>query len=69
MTGRQLFELTHGATLMLNPNGTSCTLYSEEIAALLDRGDVAIIDQVQLTEIMFSYRKIRRSISTLMIVM
>lgn len=47
MTGRQLFELTRGATLVLNPNGTSFTLYPEEIIALLDRGEVAIIEHAQ----------------------
>src|SRR3546814_9982695 len=41
LTGRDLFDLTRGATLMLNPNGHNCTLYHEEIAALLDRGEVA----------------------------
>ncbi len=50
LTGRELFELTRGATLMLNPNGTSCTLYPEEIAALLDHGEVAIVEQVEVTE-------------------
>ena len=50
LTGRQLFELTRGATLMLNPNSTHCTLYPEEIAALLDRGEVAILDQIEVTE-------------------
>lgn len=50
LTGRQLFELTRGATLMLNPNSTSCTLYPEEIAALLDHGEVAVVDQAELTE-------------------
>lgn len=50
MTGRQLFEQTRGATLMLNPNGTSCTLYPEEIAALLDRDEMAVIDQVEMDD-------------------
>lgn len=50
MTGSELFEITRGATLMLNPNGTSCTLYPEEIAALLDLGEMAIVEQVQLTD-------------------
>lgn len=36
--GRDLLEATRGATLMLDPNDTSCTLYPEEIAALLDDG-------------------------------
>lgn len=50
LTGKQLFELTRGATLMLNPNSTSCTLYPEEIAALLDQDEVAIVDQVEVRE-------------------
>ena len=50
LTGRQLFEITRGATLMLNPNSTSCTLYPEEIAALLDQDEVAIVDQVEVRE-------------------
>ena len=39
--GRALFEATRGATLMLNPNDTSCTLYPEEIADLLDGRPIA----------------------------
>lgn len=50
LTGRQLFELTRGATLMLNPNSTNCTLYPEEIAALLDSGEVAIVDKFTVSE-------------------
>lgn len=36
MSGRRLFELTRGATLMLNPNLDQVTLYPPEIVALLD---------------------------------
>lgn len=50
MPGRQLFELTRGATLMLNPNGISCTLYPEEIAALLERGEVAIVEHEEIPD-------------------
>ncbi len=50
LTGRQLFELTRGAILMLDPNETSCTLYPEEIAALLDDGTVARIEFTNLAE-------------------
>ena len=50
LTGRQLFELTRGATLMLNPNSTRCTLYPEEIATLLDRGEVTVVDKIQIAE-------------------
>lgn len=35
MTGRELFELTHGATLMMNPNREQATLYPAEVEALL----------------------------------
>lgn len=35
MDARQLFELTLGATLMLDPNDDQVTLYPEEIGALL----------------------------------
>lgn len=50
LTGRQLFELTRGATLMLNPNTISCTLYPEEVAALLDLGEVAIVERIDTGE-------------------
>jgi len=39
--GRMLMEVSRGSTLMLNPNDTSCTLYPEEIAALLETGTLA----------------------------
>ena len=35
MTGRQLFEITLGATLILNPNRRYCLFYPEEVALLL----------------------------------
>jgi len=38
--------MTRGATLVLNPNGAACTLYPEEIAALLDRGQVATVEKL-----------------------
>lgn len=50
LTGRQLLTVTRGATLMLNPNDMHCTLYPEEIDALLTAGIVATVDQVQLKE-------------------
>lgn len=46
MTGRQLMELTRGATLILNPNDECCLLYPEEVATLLRTGTLARIDQV-----------------------
>lgn len=36
MVGRRLFELTRGATLMLNPNREQVALYPPEIEALLE---------------------------------
>ncbi len=36
MTGRELFELTRGATLMMNPNREQATLYPAEVEALLE---------------------------------
>jgi len=36
MDGRRLFELTRGATLMLNPNHDRVALYPPEISALLE---------------------------------
>jgi hypothetical protein len=38
VAGRELFDATRGATLMINPNDISCTLYPEEINALLESG-------------------------------
>ena len=35
MSGRRLFELTQGATLMLNPNPDRAALYPPEVSALL----------------------------------
>ena len=46
LTGRQLFSMTRGATLMLNPNQTSCVLYPEEISSLLDQGDVPVVERI-----------------------
>jgi hypothetical protein len=50
LSGRDLFEATRGATLMLNPNEVSCTLFPEEIVALLDRNEVAVINREVTTE-------------------
>ena len=35
MTGRQLLEITLGATLILNPNSRYCMFYPEEVRLLL----------------------------------
>ncbi len=50
VTGRQLFEMTRGATLMLDPNETSCTLYPEEITAMLRDGTIARFEHFRLPE-------------------
>ncbi len=54
LTGRQLFEHTRGATLMLNPNDAHCVLFPEEITALLDTGTIPILE----TEVLQSARTV-----------
>lgn len=46
MTGRFLMQATRGATLMINPNSASCTLYPEEVRALLDSGTIATFNKI-----------------------
>jgi hypothetical protein len=54
---RDFFQLTYGATLMLNPNDASCVLYPEEIAALLATGNIPICEnEVLRTERTFGFR-------------
>jgi SseB protein. len=48
MTGRRLFELTRGATLMLNPNVDRVALYPAEINALLDGCPIGYFTQETL---------------------
>lgn len=43
MSGRRLFELTRGATLMLNPNLDQVALYPPEIVALLEGRELGYI--------------------------
>lgn len=50
MGGRMLFEMTRGATIMINPNDVRCTLYPEEISRLLDDGTVAPVQRSQVAE-------------------
>lgn len=45
LDGRLFLELTRGATLMLDPNDCSCTLYPEEVEALLRTGRIATIQK------------------------
>ena len=50
VTGRELFEATRGATLMLNPNDVKCTLYPEEISALLANSTLAPVTKGRFEE-------------------
>jgi hypothetical protein len=56
LLGRVFLEATRGATLMLNPNGIHCTLYPEEVAALLDNGEVAMVERLDVTKESFQFR-------------
>lgn len=49
-SGRVLFELTRGATLMLNPNDQGCILYPEEVVTLLETGYIATVTPCDLLE-------------------
>ena len=44
LSGRQLFELSLGATLILNPNNHWCKLYPEEVRVLLANGTMAVVE-------------------------
>ena len=48
MAGRRLFELTRGATLMLNPNRDQLTFYPPEIRALLEGRPLGVFTQERL---------------------
>jgi hypothetical protein len=48
MAGRRLFELTRGATLMLNPNGDRVALYPAEISALLEGRPLGVFSEETL---------------------
>jgi hypothetical protein len=50
VTGRELFEATRGATLMLNPNDVKCTLYPAEISALLANSTLAPVTKGRFEE-------------------
>lgn len=50
VNGRVLFELTRGATVMINPNDARCTLYPEEIEQLLRDGTVVPVLKHQLQQ-------------------
>jgi len=44
MRGRMLLEISRGATVIINPNHESCTLYPEEIDGLL-AGSIAVVNE------------------------
>jgi hypothetical protein len=48
LQGRQFFEATRGATLMLNPNDEHCLLYPEEIEELLRTGRMARFEKTKI---------------------
>jgi len=48
MAGRRLFELTRGATLMLNPNRDRVALYPPEISALLEGRPLGVFSRETL---------------------
>lgn len=50
LKGRDFFEYTLGAELVLDPNDAYCSLYPEEIAELLKTGDVARVEREALAE-------------------
>lgn len=50
MSGRRLFELTRGATLMLNPNLDHVTLYPPEVNALLEGRELGYFAKHTLAE-------------------
>ena len=50
MDARQLFELTRGATLMLDPNDDRAVLYPEEISALLSGKPLVAFGMEKLVE-------------------
>lgn len=49
MSGRRLFELTRGASLMLNPNADAIALYPSEIAAILEGKDLGYFTKGEMT--------------------
>ncbi|MBT2145547.1 enhanced serine sensitivity protein SseB C-terminal domain-containing protein [Rhodanobacter sp. LX-100] len=50
MSGRHLFKLTRGATLMLNPNLDKVTLYPPEIDALLEGRPLGFFTKDEIAE-------------------
>lgn len=63
--GREMLEATRGATVMINPNDVRCTLYPEEIDALLANGTIAPIQKDYFEEGQTRCFKLRNVPSTL----
>lgn len=62
MNGRAFMNATRGSTLILNPEDTPCCiLYPEEIAALLDEGYMARVQQIKARDIDPSIRRLSRA--------
>jgi len=59
-TGREILEITRGATVMINPNDARCTLYPEEISELLATGVVAPVRKHQVREGEAQYFKLAK---------
>ena len=64
-TGREMLEIIHGAAVMINPNDVRCTLYPEEISALLANGTIAPIWKDEVREGEARYFKLAKVPSTL----
>ena len=58
MPGRTLFDISRGATVMINPNDVRCTLYPEEISELLATGIVAYVRKNEVLEGKAQYFKL-----------
>ena len=63
--GREMLEATRGATVMINPNDIRCTLYPEEIDALLANGIIVPIQKDHFEEGQTRCFKLRKVPSTL----
>lgn len=57
-TGRELLEIIRGVAVMINPNDARCTLYPEEIGALLAKGTLAPIWKDEVRENQAQYFKL-----------
>lgn len=64
-TGREILEITRGATVMINPNDVRCTLYPEEISELLAKGTIVPVWKDQVREGEARYFKLAKVPSVL----